>query len=140
MGHTSTTFLYQIPVSLSAHPCIHHIITNSIPIATPDDLVSADGIMFGIPTRFGRAPAQVSAFFDATGGLWAKVGYFTNTCHRLLMPVEMISTSPQRMYLSTSALTITTFSPLHTRLLWLASPQVSFLARAHKELDKKVPS
>lgn len=44
-----------------------------IPVAVPEDLASADGVLFGIPTRFGRANAQISAFFDATGGLWAKV-------------------------------------------------------------------
>ncbi len=38
---------------------------------TPDKLKEFDGFIFGFPTRFGRAPAQVSAFFDQTGGLWA---------------------------------------------------------------------
>lgn len=28
-------------------------------------------IIFAFGTRFGRAPAQVSTFFDTTGGLWA---------------------------------------------------------------------
>jgi multimeric flavodoxin WrbA len=23
-----------------------------------------------VPTRYGRAPAQISAFFDTTGSLW----------------------------------------------------------------------
>ncbi|KAK8845629.1 NAD(P)H:quinone oxidoreductase, type IV [Kwoniella newhampshirensis] len=41
------------------------------PLITPDDLKEADGIIFGAPTRYGRLPAQVSAFFDKTGGLWA---------------------------------------------------------------------
>eukprot|EP00735_Rhodelphis_limneticus_P011643 TRINITY_DN4771_c0_g1::TRINITY_DN4771_c0_g1_i1::g.21417::m.21417 TRINITY_DN4771_c0_g1::TRINITY_DN4771_c0_g1_i1::g.21417 ORF type:complete len:231 (+),score=25.72,sp/Q9AYU0/QR2_TRIVS/53.03/1e-65,Flavodoxin_1/PF00258.20/9.2e-10,FMN_red/PF03358.10/9.6e-09,Flavodoxin_2/PF02525.12/0.0027,Flavodoxin_5/PF12724.2/0.21,Flavodoxin_5/PF12724.2/34 TRINITY_DN4771_c0_g1_i1:221-913(+) len=40
------------------------------PVATPQDLVDADGVMFGIPTRFGTAPAQVRALIDSTGGLW----------------------------------------------------------------------
>ncbi|WVR05366.1 NAD(P)H:quinone oxidoreductase, type IV [Kwoniella sp. DSM 27419] len=50
------------------------------PLATPDALKEADGIIFGAPTRYGRVPAQVSAFFDKTGGLWATgglVGKFT---------------------------------------------------------------
>lgn len=42
------------------------------PVVKPTDLVNLDGILFGFPTRYGRAPAQVSAFFDATGGLWAQ--------------------------------------------------------------------
>ncbi|WWD22583.1 NAD(P)H:quinone oxidoreductase, type IV [Kwoniella shandongensis] len=41
------------------------------PLITPEDLKEADGIIFGAPTRYGRLPAQVSAFFDKTGGLWA---------------------------------------------------------------------
>lgn len=30
--------------------------------------------IFAFGTRFGRAPAQVSTFFDTTGGLWASGG------------------------------------------------------------------
>lgn len=41
------------------------------PIVTPDDLKEVDGFVLGAPTRYGRVPAQVSAFFDQTGGLWA---------------------------------------------------------------------
>ncbi|KAL1411053.1 hypothetical protein Q8F55_002000 [Vanrija albida] len=41
------------------------------PIATPNDLKDLDGFLLGAPTRYGRIPAQVSAFFDQTGGLWA---------------------------------------------------------------------
>lgn len=41
------------------------------PIITPDDLKTLDGFILGFPTRYGRTPAQVSAFFDQTGGLWA---------------------------------------------------------------------
>ncbi|WRT67347.1 NAD(P)H:quinone oxidoreductase, type IV [Kwoniella shivajii] len=46
-------------------------LTPKYPIATPDALKEADGIIIGAPTRYGRVPAQVSALFDATGGLWA---------------------------------------------------------------------
>eukprot|EP01083_Nonionella_stella_P237104 832099_1 len=41
-----------------------------VPIATNDDLVEADAIIFGTPTRFGNMAAQMKAFLDATGGLW----------------------------------------------------------------------
>ncbi|WRT67346.1 NAD(P)H:quinone oxidoreductase, type IV [Kwoniella shivajii] len=41
------------------------------PTIAPEDLKEADGIIFGAPTRYGRLPSQVDAFFDATGGLWA---------------------------------------------------------------------
>jgi NAD(P)H dehydrogenase (quinone) len=57
-----------------------------VPIATVDDLANADVILFGVPTRFGNMAAQMRAFLDATGQLWAagtligKVGsVFTST-------------------------------------------------------------
>ncbi|DAZ98382.1 TPA: hypothetical protein N0F65_000701 [Lagenidium giganteum] len=40
------------------------------PIATPDVLKEADGVLFGFPTRFGCHPGQVRAFFDRCGQLW----------------------------------------------------------------------
>mmetsp|Transcript_16266 Transcript_16266/g.22822 ORF Transcript_16266/g.22822 Transcript_16266/m.22822 type:complete len:209 (-) Transcript_16266:179-805(-) len=41
-------------------------------VATPQDLADADAIIFGIPTRFGMAAAQMKALIDHTGGLWMK--------------------------------------------------------------------
>jgi NAD(P)H dehydrogenase (quinone) len=43
--------------------------TPKYPIVTPDDLKELDGIIWGFPTRYGGAPAQVRAFFDYTGGV-----------------------------------------------------------------------
>jgi len=43
-----------------------------IPIVSHDDLVEADAIIFGTPTRFGNMAAQMKAFLDSTGALWAK--------------------------------------------------------------------
>ena len=39
---------------------------------TLDDLEWADGIVWGIPTRFGNMSAQVKQFIDTAGGLWAE--------------------------------------------------------------------
>jgi len=39
---------------------------------TLSDLEWADGIVWGIPTRFGNMPAQIKQFIDTAGGLWAK--------------------------------------------------------------------
>ncbi|MDZ4183400.1 MAG: NAD(P)H:quinone oxidoreductase [Desulfuromonadales bacterium] len=57
-----------------------------IPLATVEDLASADAIIFGTPTRFGNMCGQMRQFLDATGGLWmqgalvGKVGsVFTST-------------------------------------------------------------
>ena len=39
---------------------------------TADDAVWADGIIFGSPTRFGAVTAELKAYIDSLGGLWAK--------------------------------------------------------------------
>jgi NAD(P)H dehydrogenase (quinone) len=43
-----------------------------ISYAKPIDMVSADAIIFGTPTRFGNMCAQMRNFLDQTGGLWAQ--------------------------------------------------------------------
>ncbi|RXK41905.1 hypothetical protein M231_00626 [Tremella mesenterica] len=60
------------------------------PIITPEELIHLDGVIMGFPTRrvfstssaypswfelsgtYGRAPAQVSSFFDACGKIWGE--------------------------------------------------------------------
>ena len=44
--------------------------TRDIPEATPDDVVWADAVIFGTPTRFGNVAAQLKQFIDTLGGLW----------------------------------------------------------------------
>ncbi|PKM97589.1 MAG: NAD(P)H:quinone oxidoreductase, partial [Elusimicrobia bacterium HGW-Elusimicrobia-3] len=44
----------------------------AVPVCTPEDLPSADAIIFGTPTRFGNMCGQMRQFLDSTGGLWAK--------------------------------------------------------------------
>ena len=55
-------------------------------IEGPDALAGYDAIIVGAPTRYGRMPSQMAAFWDTTGGLWmtgalvGKVGgAFTST-------------------------------------------------------------
>lgn len=43
-----------------------------IPVANKDALSDADAIIFGTPTRFGMMTAQMRAYLDHTGSLWAK--------------------------------------------------------------------
>ena len=43
-----------------------------VPLADTETLPQADAILFGTPTRFGNMCAQMRAFLDRTGGLWAK--------------------------------------------------------------------
>jgi NAD(P)H dehydrogenase (quinone) len=41
-----------------------------LPLATNDDLLWADGVAFGSPTRYGNMCAQLKSFIDQTGSLW----------------------------------------------------------------------
>jgi NAD(P)H dehydrogenase (quinone) len=42
-----------------------------IPVCQVDELVTADAILFGTPTRFGNMCGQMRQFLDGTGQLWA---------------------------------------------------------------------
>lgn len=44
----------------------------NVPVCKVEDLVWADAIIFGTPTRFGNMCGQMRQFLDSTGGLWAK--------------------------------------------------------------------
>ncbi|MDO9023766.1 NAD(P)H:quinone oxidoreductase [Zwartia sp.] len=50
----------------------HFKLEQSAPIATVAELENYDAIIVGAPTRFGRMPAQMAAFLDGAGGLWAR--------------------------------------------------------------------
>jgi NAD(P)H dehydrogenase (quinone) len=43
-------------------------------IEGPDALAGYDAIVVGAPTRYGRMPSQMAAFWDTTGGLWMRGG------------------------------------------------------------------
>jgi NAD(P)H dehydrogenase (quinone) len=58
----------------------------SIPECTVDDLHTADGVVFGSPTRYGNMTAQLKALIDSTAQLWVTgamegkpAGVFTST-------------------------------------------------------------
>lgn len=46
--------------------------TKDLPAATGDDIVWADAVIFGSPTRFGSTSSQFQTFMDSLGGLWAQ--------------------------------------------------------------------
>jgi NAD(P)H dehydrogenase (quinone) len=50
----------------------HFKLQQDAPIATVNELPDYDAIIIGAPTRYGRMPAQMAAFLDQTGGLWAR--------------------------------------------------------------------
>lgn len=46
--------------------------TAHVPEATPDDVVWADAVLFGSPTRFGNIASQLKQFIDQLGGQWGQ--------------------------------------------------------------------
>ncbi|CBN78047.1 flagellar associated protein, quinone reductase-like protein [Ectocarpus siliculosus] len=74
----------------------------SIPEVDVKDLVNADGILFGFPTRFGTLPTQMKSVLDATGGLWQSGGLVGKPAG------VFISTATQGGGQETSALTFLT--------------------------------
>ncbi|MEU1483806.1 NAD(P)H:quinone oxidoreductase [Streptomyces sp. NPDC005752] len=48
----------------------HARATAGIPEVSPDDMVWADAVIFGTPTRYGNVTAQLKQFLDTLGGLW----------------------------------------------------------------------
>jgi NAD(P)H dehydrogenase (quinone) len=47
-------------------------VSQDVPVATLDDLVWADAVIFGSPTRFGNVSSQLKQFMDTLGGLWSR--------------------------------------------------------------------
>ncbi|MEV7103244.1 NAD(P)H:quinone oxidoreductase [Streptomyces atroolivaceus] len=48
----------------------HARATAGITEVSPDDMVWADAVVFGTPTRYGNVTAQLKQFLDTLGGLW----------------------------------------------------------------------
>ncbi|KAJ2092347.1 hypothetical protein IW140_000767 [Coemansia sp. RSA 1813] len=79
---------YQIAETLSDEVLgmMHAPPKADIPVIDANKLAEADGYMFGFPTRFGTAPAQVKSLLDSTGAIWQKqslagkpTGFFFST-------------------------------------------------------------
>ncbi|OMC03159.1 NAD(P)H:quinone oxidoreductase, type IV [Mycobacterium sp. NS-7484] len=64
----------QDPESFAHNPAwtANYQATKDLPTATGEDIVWADAVIFGSPTRFGSPTAQFRAFMDSLGGLWAE--------------------------------------------------------------------
>jgi NAD(P)H dehydrogenase (quinone) len=50
----------------------HRLETQDVPEATPDDVVDADAVIFGSPTRYGNVAAQLKQFIDTLGPQWSQ--------------------------------------------------------------------
>ena len=64
--------------------------TANVAVATPDDLVWANAMLFSAPTRFGTVASQVRAFIDTLGPIWQQG-------HLNRKPVSMM-TSAQNLH------------------------------------------
>ncbi|XP_076957224.1 putative NAD(P)H dehydrogenase (quinone) FQR1-like 2 [Bidens hawaiensis] len=81
--------LFRVPETLSFETLTAMKVPekgDGIPVISPEELVEADGLLFGFPTRYGCMSAQMKAFFDSTGGLWREqrlagvpAGFFVST-------------------------------------------------------------
>jgi NAD(P)H dehydrogenase (quinone) len=62
------------PASFAHNPAwtANYDATKDLPAASGDDIVWADAVIFGSPTRFGSPTSQFRAFIDSLGGLWAQ--------------------------------------------------------------------
>lgn len=62
------------PASFAQNPAwtANYEATKDKPAASGDDIVWADAVIFGTPTRFGSPASQFRAFIDSLGGLWAQ--------------------------------------------------------------------
>jgi NAD(P)H dehydrogenase (quinone) len=62
------------PASFAENPAwtANYEATKDLPVATGDDIVWADAVIFGSPTRFGSVASQLRSFLDSLGGLWSQ--------------------------------------------------------------------
>ncbi|XP_057783018.1 probable NAD(P)H dehydrogenase (quinone) FQR1-like 2 [Salvia miltiorrhiza] len=81
--------LYRIPETLAPQALEQMQVPpkdDGIPVISAEQLVEADGLLFGFPARYGSMAAQMKAFFDSTGALWrdqklagVPAGFFVGT-------------------------------------------------------------
>jgi NAD(P)H dehydrogenase (quinone) len=62
------------PASFAQNPAwtANYEATKDLPTATGADIVWADAVIFGSPTRFGSVASQLRDFLDGLGGLWSE--------------------------------------------------------------------
>lgn len=70
----ATVDIKRVPETAPAEvaKAAHFKLNQQAPVASIADLEQYDAIIVGAPTRFGRVPAQMAAFLDQAGGLWAR--------------------------------------------------------------------
>ena len=70
----ATVDIKRVPETVPAEvaKAAYFKLDQAAPVASIADLEQYDAIIIGAPTRFGRMPAQMAAFLDQAGGLWAR--------------------------------------------------------------------
>jgi NAD(P)H dehydrogenase (quinone) len=70
----ATVDIKRVPETASPEvaKAAHFKLDQVAPVAMIEDLAKYDAIIIGGPTRFGRMCAQMTAYLDQAGGLWAK--------------------------------------------------------------------
>ena len=60
--------------AVAANPAwgAHVEATRHVPVASAEDVLWADAVVFGTPTRFGNVASQLKQFIDTLGGQWAQ--------------------------------------------------------------------
>lgn len=60
--------------AIASNPAWHRHVedTADVRVASPDDVVWADGVIFGTPTRFGNVASQLKQFLDTLGPAWSQ--------------------------------------------------------------------
>jgi NAD(P)H dehydrogenase (quinone) len=61
-------------VAIDSNPAwaTHVAATGHVPVATAEDVLWADAVVFGSPTRFGNVSSQLKQFIDTLGGQWVQ--------------------------------------------------------------------
>jgi NAD(P)H dehydrogenase (quinone) len=86
-----------------------------IPVATPETLADADGLILGTPTRYGNMTGQMRNFLDQTGSIWIK--------HALEGKVGSVFTSSSTQHGGQETTIISThFTMLHHGMLIAGVP------------------
>jgi NAD(P)H:quinone oxidoreductase type IV len=98
-----------------------------IPAASNADLLWADGIAFGSPTRYGNMSAQLKSFIDQTGALWAE--------GRLVGKVASVFTSAMTQHGGHETTILTSIAPLlHHGMIIIGVPYTEHRLMEHKEI------
>ncbi len=90
--------LKRVPEIVPEHLAIKsgYQLDQTAPVATTDDLVAYDAVLFGTPTRFGTMAAQMRSFLDKAGAMWAK-GLLTDKIGSVFLSSAAQQLSPDRI-------------------------------------------